>query len=97
MMLLAGRLGYAWLWWLGWGYVWHILGDLLTKSGVPLLGPFSTVDIKFSPIRTGTWPEYLIQLGCWLVVGHWGYGYMPPQAQYWLWQIGVSLKALVLN
>jgi len=97
LAMVGQSLGHTWLIWLGWGYVWHIMGDLLTVSGVPLFGPFVTKDIKFSPIRTGTAPEYLIQLACWGVVFWWGWGYLPPQAQYWLLKFGYSAKALIMG
>jgi inner membrane protein len=49
---------------LGWGYASHLLADMLTKSGVPLLWPLDW-RIGFPPLRalrftTGTWPEGLV-------------------------------------
>lgn len=59
-------------WLLGWGYVWHLVADALTKSGIPLFWPLP-VRFGLPPVRrlrftTGTWPEAvvvsLIVLGC---------------------------------
>jgi membrane-bound metal-dependent hydrolase YbcI (DUF457 family) len=49
---------------IGWGYAFHLLADMLTKRGVPLLWPLGW-DFGFPPFRalrftTGTWPEALI-------------------------------------
>jgi inner membrane protein len=62
-------LGLDWLLWFGAGYILHILGDSLTKSGVPLFGPLITKDISFSPMRTGGVTETLFGAGLWLFVG----------------------------
>lgn len=42
-----------WLFWFGWGYLWHILADMLTAGGIPLLMPFSTRRYAATPMRTG--------------------------------------------
>lgn len=49
---------------LGWGYAFHLLADMMTKSGVPLLWPLDW-RIGLPPFRalrftTGTWPEGVI-------------------------------------
>lgn len=59
-----------WLLWFGAGYVLHILGDALTKSGVPLLGPLWTGDISFSPMKTGGPAEAVLGIGLWAFVSY---------------------------
>lgn len=56
------------LFWFGLGYVLHIFGDSLTKSGVPLLGPIWTRDISFLPMITGSRLESFVGLLLWLFV-----------------------------
>lgn len=92
MMLLAHNLGLVWLWWFGWGYVWHIAGDFCTKSGVPILGPILTKDIHWSLLKTGTWPEYVINLALWGVIFYFGWTYVPAEARYWLVKFGSTYK-----
>lgn len=41
------------------GYLAHLLGDGLTKSGINLLHPFSTLVLK-GPIETGSFTEFII-------------------------------------
>jgi len=53
LIFVGWRLGLAWLLWFGVGYGLHIAGDMLTKSGVPLLGPLTGRDFSLLPIRTG--------------------------------------------
>jgi len=84
-----------WLMWLGWGYLWHIMGDFATVSGVPLLGPLITKDIKWSPIRTGTWPEWVISFCLWGVIFYYGWAYIPPEIQNWVGRFGYQIKSLI--
>lgn len=88
IICLAGsRLGLDWLFWLGVGYVLHILGDSLTKSGVPLLGPIWRGDISFLPMVTGGFFESTFGLALWGFVG-WRFLALLPQYQSaWLWQV----------
>lgn len=65
LLLLGHQLGLAWVWWLGFGYLWHILADFCTKAGVPLAGPFSIKAIRWSPLKTGDWPESLLATLLW--------------------------------
>jgi len=95
MMLLAHNLGLVWLWWFGWGYVWHIAGDFCTKSGVPIFGPVINNDIKWSPLKTGTWPEYVLSLSLWGVIFYYGWGYVPDQARYWLVKFGYTAYSMM--
>jgi membrane-bound metal-dependent hydrolase YbcI (DUF457 family) len=69
IIALGLSLGLDWLLWFGAGYILHILGDSLTKSGVPLLGPLITKDISFSPMKTGSIIETLFGAALWLFVG----------------------------
>ena len=58
------------------GYLSHLLADAMTKSGIPLLAPFSQKTIYLLPkkwlVRTWDWKEYilagLITVICWLIV-----------------------------
>jgi inner membrane protein len=68
LWLLGHNLGLAWLAWLGFGYVAHIAGDMLTKSGVPIFGPISQADISLTPMKTGGPIESLFGLGLWTFV-----------------------------
>lgn len=74
-----------WLLWFGVGYLLHIAGDSLTKSGVPLFGPISKRDISFSPMVTGKWVERSFGVLLWLFVG-WQVVTILPYDQ-WLWQL----------
>lgn len=60
--------GKAWLVWFGLGYVLHIVGDSLTKSGVPLFGPLWTADISFTPMVTGKFVESAFGVMLWMFV-----------------------------
>lgn len=79
ILIVAGVVtGYQWLVWFGAGYILHILGDSLTKSGVPLLGPFITHDISFTPMVTGKFTESAFGVLLWAFVG-WRIFVMLPQ------------------
>lgn len=45
---------------IGFGYLFHILGDMLSKTGVPLFYPFVKRKVKFPLYTTGKWTETLI-------------------------------------
>lgn len=45
---------------LGFGYLFHILGDMLSKSGVPLFMPFTDQRIKIPLYVTGKFSEKII-------------------------------------
>jgi len=68
LVLAGGNFQLDWLAWLGVGYVLHIAGDSLTKSGVPLLGPVLAVDISFTPMVTGKWLESAFGYALWCFV-----------------------------
>lgn len=53
------------------GYAAHLLGDFLSKSGIPLKGPFSKKRYKFPLYRTGDWKEAII-----LALSLLGFGYL---------------------
>jgi len=90
MMALGLVLGQGWLIWLGVGYLLHILGDSLTKSGVPLLGPLSTRDISFSPMKTGSITESILGAALWLFVGWqlWQQASPTGPVVQWLYRLG---------
>jgi inner membrane protein len=60
------------IFWLGWGYLWHVLADWTTRRAIPAAGPFSRKAIHILPrplrIRTGGPVEALISTACWLYV-----------------------------
>jgi membrane-bound metal-dependent hydrolase YbcI (DUF457 family) len=76
--------GFDWLVWLGVGYVLHILGDSLTKSGVPLLGPVLTTDISFTPMVTGKFFESALGVLLWGFVA-WRLAVELLPRSSWLW------------
>lgn len=73
LWLLATIASLPWLRYIAFGYIAHILADGLTRSGVPLLGPFSKRDVGFLPkklrIRTGGALEQLLGLAVWGYLG----------------------------
>jgi membrane-bound metal-dependent hydrolase YbcI (DUF457 family) len=76
LMLIAGhRLENPLLFWFGAGFLCHLLGDIVTRQGIPLLGPIISSKISIFPMRTGSKLEALIGLAIWLFVA---------------WQIGAS-------
>lgn len=50
------------------GMVSHLLMDMLTKSGIPLLYPFSKKDFSIAPFKTGGIGEYIASLACILII-----------------------------
>ena len=88
--LLLASIGVAmnldWLVWFGIGYMLHILGDSLTKSGVPLLGPVITTDISFSPMVTGKFVESMFGVLLWGFVA-WRLAVSVLPGSAWLWQM----------
>ncbi|NJN96205.1 MAG: metal-dependent hydrolase [Anaerolineales bacterium] len=96
MAVLGLNLGWAWLMWFAWGYLWHILGDFCTKSGVPLAGPLWTKDFKWSPLVTGTWPEFVIVAPlCWGFIFWQGWQYIPSEARFWVSRFAFSLLGII--
>ncbi|MCO6430680.1 MAG: metal-dependent hydrolase [Deltaproteobacteria bacterium] len=73
-----------WLMWFGWAYLWHILADFCTVSGVPFYGPFVTRKVAWSSLRTGSLSERLLALPIWLSVFILGWPLLPEQTRYWL-------------
>lgn len=56
----ARKFSISWLFWLGLGYLTHVMADALTPLGVPLLAPFSTKKISLLGIRTGSFLEFVV-------------------------------------
>ncbi len=48
------------LFWFGWGYLFHILADACTPAGVPLFAPITVRDIHFFSIPTGSFREFIL-------------------------------------
>jgi membrane-bound metal-dependent hydrolase YbcI (DUF457 family) len=69
------------------GWTMHLLTDAVTRHGVPLLWPVSTVRVKLPPwISTGTWKEAVVlfvSLGAlaFYVSGYWITVQVPPGTQ----------------
>lgn len=74
-----------WLFWFGLGYILHIFGDSLTKSGVPLFGPLSSKDISFTPMVTGKFTESAFGVLLWLFVAWRIIDLLPYDS--WLWHV----------
>jgi hypothetical protein len=75
--------------------LWHILADGCTKSGVPLFGPFWTKDIRWSPLKTGTWAEAVLATALWGFVGWQGWAMLTGSAQYWLSHLTQTALAVI--
>jgi len=88
-------LGLPWLMWLGIGYMLHIAGDALTKSGGPLFGPFYLGDVSFTPMVTGGFVESSFGVALWVFVG-WQLIDLLPQSE-WLWQTVYSFGGQILR
>ncbi|WP_066869074.1 metal-dependent hydrolase [Clostridium mediterraneense] len=50
------------------GYLSHILLDLFTKEGVPLMGPFIKLKFKLSPFKTGSFIEGVASFFSFIVI-----------------------------
>ena len=48
------------LYWFGWGFLWHLVGDFLTPYGIPLLSPCSSRHFHGANIVTGSTAERLL-------------------------------------
>jgi membrane-bound metal-dependent hydrolase YbcI (DUF457 family) len=55
--LLGYVLDREWLAFFSWGYATHIIGDLCTVAGIPLLGPFSWRRYRILRVRNGSFGE----------------------------------------
>lgn len=87
-LAVAGvTMNYDWLVWFGLGYVLHIAGDSLTKSGVPLFGPVLTADISFTPMVTGKFTESALGVLLWCFVGWRLVAEVLPTAPGWVGQL----------
>jgi inner membrane protein len=88
VMLVGLWCGQLWLCWFAVGYLSHILGDMLTVQGAPLLAPFYRKSISLVPLRTGSWAESVISILLWAYVCWAGYGYLPAGTRQWLERYG---------
>jgi inner membrane protein len=56
--------------WFAWGYSLHELADLITRTGIPALGPFYRKNVSILPkplrLKTGGAVEDLISTACWI-------------------------------
>ena len=85
VFIIAGQaFQWNWLLWFGWGYLLHILGDFCTKAGAPLFGPLYCKNIKWSPMRTGSWMERCLAICLWTYIVFAGQAVLPTAAQDWL-------------
>jgi len=69
------------LFWLGWGYFWHILGDALTYGGVPLLSPVSAKKYSFRLCRTRSIRELLLAIALLFYVVVFGFTLLPEKTK----------------
>ncbi|MEM7343597.1 MAG: metal-dependent hydrolase [Chloroflexota bacterium] len=76
--------GREWLIWLGVGYLLHIAGDSLTKSGVPLFGPLLKWDVSFTPMVTGKGVESAFGWLLWAFVAWQSGAYLIDLARGWV-------------
>ena len=74
------------LFWFGWAYLWHIIGDFCTAGGVPVFGPFSRHNVKWSKLRTGSYWEALICVVLVASIIYFGFDLLPETNQYWIKQ-----------
>jgi inner membrane protein len=95
LMLLGHHLGLIWLGWFGFGYLWHILADFCTKSGVPVAGPFCTKAIKWSPLKTGTWAESVLATALWGFIMWQGWELFAGSTGTWLGHVADNLLAVI--
>ena len=80
-----GLIGYGavahlpYLFWLGWGYFWHIIGDVLTYGGVPLLSPVSSREYSLKLCKTNSLKELFFATVLLLYVIVFGYQLLPDE------------------
>lgn len=77
--------------WFGWGYVWHILGDFCTVRGAPMLSPIWWKDLSWSPIRTGSREEHIIEAVLWAMILILFVLSIPQETRDWLTTTGASV------
>ncbi|MCL4299676.1 MAG: metal-dependent hydrolase [Anaerolineae bacterium] len=96
LMLLGHEVGMDWLWWFGFGYLWHILADFCTKAGVPLAGPFWTKNMRWSPLKTGAWPEPALATALWgFILWQWA-ELLAGSAQDWIDRLAHTVLAVII-
>lgn len=83
--------------WFGWGYFWHIIGDFCTVRGAPMLSPLWLRDISWSPIRTGSKEEHLIEVVLWTMILILFVLSVPLETREWLTQQGASLWSMTVD
>ena len=66
--------------WFAWGYLLHLLADLVTRIGIPAFGPLYRKNVSLLPkrlrIKTGSAVEDLINTACWVYLIYAAYVYL---------------------
>lgn len=70
-----------WIFWLGFGYLTHLLGDALTREGIPVFAPFSRKSYSVSLFTTGSKTEAFICISLLLVSLYFGFPMLPEQTR----------------
>lgn len=81
MIAVGASLGMHWLFWIGIGYLAHILGDFCTTGGVPLFGPISFKKFSCVKMKTGSWPEAVVFVSLLLLTCFAGWDLLPEQTR----------------
>ncbi|QLI80152.1 metal-dependent hydrolase [Chitinibacter fontanus] len=78
------------------GYLSHLIGDMLTPSGVPLLWP---VRQKFSLnlFKSDGWMEHSIYRACWLGVGYFVWVALERPGNQWIAPLRLDLQTQLVD
>lgn len=79
------------LFWFAWGYLWHLLADLITPMGIPLLAPLNFNKYSLRLCKTGSLLEKLIFLLLLLAISYFGFDMLPQQTQLAFKQLKIKL------
>jgi membrane-bound metal-dependent hydrolase YbcI (DUF457 family) len=60
LALLGAGMNLEWLIFFSWGYVTHLVGDLCTVAGIPVLGPYSWARYRILSVKTGSRGEIVV-------------------------------------
>ena len=85
LVIAAGLwLGKLWLCWLGFGYLLHILGDMFTPQGAPILAPIIRRRLSAGSLRTGSAAETLVCIAFCIYASWAGFELLPAETREWL-------------
>ena len=77
LMLFGWWYGLGWVAWFGFGYLTHILADLLTCEGIAVFAPLSWKPFCLKLFRTSSVAELMVDIVLLGAVIYWGYGLLP--------------------